>query len=108
MIKTKTIYTSPAGGSIVCFSKNNRRIFQACSSSVCRYLPDLHSAKKHLKIIESNLILQPGKNPIAPLQRKTTLKWNDDGELSALDKARILIILTEKELTQCELDSDAA
>ena len=108
MIKTKPIYISPAGGSIVCFSKNNIRIFQACSSSVCRYLPDLHSAKEHLKNIESNLILQPGKDLAAPLQRKTTLKWNNDGELSAIDKARILNILTESELTQCNLDCDVA
>ncbi len=36
-------------------------------------------------------------------QRKTTLKWTSDGELSAIDKARILERLTNKELTECEL-----
>ncbi len=108
MIKTKPIYISPAGGSIVCFSKNNARVFQVCSASICRYLPDLHSARKQLRIIESNLILKTGKEIEHPLQRKTTLKWNEDGELSAIDKARILSILSERELTQCELDSEAA
>ncbi|KGG16552.1 MULTISPECIES: hypothetical protein [unclassified Prochlorococcus] len=42
-----------------------------------------------------------GKKPLR--QRKTTLKWNSDGELSAIDKARILEKLTNKELTECEL-----
>ena len=36
-------------------------------------------------------------------QRKTTLKWNPDGELSSIDKARILQKLTNRELTECEL-----
>ena len=39
----------------------------------------------------------------SPRQRKTTLKWTADGELSAIDKARILERLTNKELTECEL-----
>ena len=39
----------------------------------------------------------------SPRQRKTTLKWTPDGELSAIDKARILERLTNKELTECEL-----
>ena len=38
-----------------------------------------------------------------PKQRKTTLKWTQDGELSSIDKARILERLTNKELTECEL-----
>ena len=41
-----------------------------------------------------------------PRQRKTTLKWTSNGELSAIDKARILERLTNKELTQCELACD--
>ena len=41
------------------------------------------------------------RNP--PRQRKTTLKWNSDGELSSIDKARILQKLTNRELTECEL-----
>ena len=36
-------------------------------------------------------------------QRKTTLKWNDNGELSAIDMARILEALSVKELSECEL-----
>ena len=36
-------------------------------------------------------------------QRKTTLKWNVNGELSSIDMARILEALSVKELTQCEL-----
>ena len=36
-------------------------------------------------------------------QRKTTLKWNVNGELSSIDMARILEALSVKELSQCEL-----
>ncbi len=39
-------------------------------------------------------------------QRKTTLKWSSDGELSSIDKARILAKLTNKDLTTCELACD--
>lgn len=35
-------------------------------------------------------------------QRKTTLKWNINGELSSIDMARILDALSVKELSQCE------
>ncbi len=42
-------------------------------------------------------------NKDSPRQRKTTLKWNPDGELTSIDKARILQKLTNKELTECEL-----
>ena len=38
-----------------------------------------------------------------PIQRKTTLKWSSDGELSSIDMARILDLLANKELTQCML-----
>ena len=41
-------------------------------------------------------------------QRKTTLKWTSDGELSAIDKARILERLTNKELTECELSCNVS
>ena len=44
---------------------------------------------------------------IEPIQRKTTLKWRSDGELSSLDMARILEGLANKELTQCSLACDA-
>ncbi len=40
------------------------------------------------------------------IQRKTTLKWTSNGELSAIDKARILEKLTNKELTECEFSCD--
>ncbi len=39
-------------------------------------------------------------------QRKTTLKWSPNGELSSIDKARILEKLTDKELTECEFACD--
>ena len=42
-----------------------------------------------------------------PIQRKTTLKWSSDGELSSIDMARILDLLANQELTQCVLASDA-
>tara|TARA_Y100000589_G_C27037791_1_gene581809 strand:- start:88 stop:279 length:192 start_codon:yes stop_codon:yes gene_type:complete len=40
---------------------------------------------------------------INPAQRKTTLKWNKNGELSSLDMARIINALPVKELKECEL-----
>tara|TARA_B100000609_G_C16929980_1_gene288723 strand:- start:209 stop:379 length:171 start_codon:yes stop_codon:yes gene_type:complete len=36
-------------------------------------------------------------------QRKTTLKWNINGELSSIDMARIINSLSEKELRECEI-----
>ena len=42
-----------------------------------------------------------------PIQRKTTLKWSSDGELSSIDMARIMDLLGNKELTQCVLACDA-
>ena len=36
-------------------------------------------------------------------QRKTTLKWNINGELSSIDMARIFEALSVKELSECEL-----
>ena len=41
------------------------------------------------------------------IQRKTTLKWSSNGELSSFDMARILELLANKELTQCVLACDA-
>ena len=38
-----------------------------------------------------------------PAQRKTTLKWNTNGELSSIDMARIINALSAKELKECEL-----
>ncbi len=40
-------------------------------------------------------------------QRKTTLKWGRNGELSPIDMARVLDQLTNPELTECELACDA-
>ncbi len=42
-----------------------------------------------------------------PIQRRTTLKWSSNGELSSIDMARILDLLATKELTQCVLACDA-
>ena len=42
-----------------------------------------------------------------PIQRKTTLKWSTNGELSSIDMTRILELLSDKELTQCVLACDA-
>ena len=42
-----------------------------------------------------------------PIQRKTTLKWRSDGELSSIDMTRILELLANQELTQCVLACDA-
>ena len=39
-------------------------------------------------------------------QRKTTLKWNSDGELSEIDMLRILEKLSSTDLKQCELTCD--
>ena len=40
-------------------------------------------------------------------QRKTTLKWNTNGELSEIDMLRILDKLSSHELNQCELTCDS-
>ena len=39
-------------------------------------------------------------------QRKTTLKWNSNGELSEIDMLRILEKLSPNKLNQCELTCD--
>ena len=40
-------------------------------------------------------------------QRKTTLKWNANGELSEIDMLRILEKLASSELNQCDLTCDS-
>ena len=40
-------------------------------------------------------------------QRKTTLKWNSNGELSEIDMLRILERLSSSDLKQCELTCDS-
>ena len=47
---------------------------------------------------------QAGGLPSA--QRKTTLKWDSNGELTSIDMARIVDRLTQPELNRCELDAD--
>ncbi len=38
-----------------------------------------------------------------PAQRKTTLKWNTNGELSSIDMTRIINALSVRELQECKL-----
>jgi len=38
-----------------------------------------------------------------PQQRKTTLKWGINGELSSIDMARILDRLNDQDLTECKI-----
>ena len=38
-----------------------------------------------------------------PQQRKTTLKWGTNGELSSIDMIRILDRLNDHDLTECEI-----
>ena len=40
-----------------------------------------------------------------PAQRKTTLQWDDNGELTSIDMARIIDRLTKPELNRCDLDT---
>ena len=40
-------------------------------------------------------------------QRKTTLKWNANGELSEIDMLRILDKISANELNKCELTCDS-
>ena len=106
MIKITPIYISPKGGSITCFSNKDKRLFQSCTLRVCRYSGNLRSAKKELNKFEANFILTPQKVVKESAQRKTTLKWTSDGELSSVDMARILDQLTKPELSQCDLACD--
>ena len=46
---------------------------------------------------------QENKSKNIPQQRKTTLKWGSNGELSALDMVRILERLNDQDLTECEI-----
>ena len=39
-------------------------------------------------------------------QRKTTLKWNSNGDLSEIDMLRILDKISDGNLNQCELTCD--
>ena len=46
---------------------------------------------------------QERKSKNIPQQRKTTLKWGTNGELSAIDMVRILDRLNDQDLTECEI-----
>ena len=46
---------------------------------------------------------QPSKKEKVSPQRKTTLKWSSDGELSSFDMTRVLDKLAKTELTECDL-----
>ena len=46
---------------------------------------------------------QPQKRERISPQRKTTLKWSSDGELSSIDMTRILDKLAKAELLECDL-----
>ena len=106
MITRNPIFISSKGGSITCFKGDSGRIFQSCSRSRCVYSADLHSAKAYLDNLELSKSLPAAKSTVPPVQRKTTLKWSSDGELSAVDMARILDRISNPELTQCDLLCD--
>jgi len=40
-------------------------------------------------------------------QRKTTLKWNSNGDLSEIDMLRILEKISSSDLDQCQLTCDS-
>ena len=61
--------------------------------------------KEEVGLSEQNS--RSSKKEKTPPQRKTTLKWGNDGELSSIDMARIIDVLANKELTQCVLACDA-
>ena len=106
MITTNPLLISPKGGSITCFRGDNGRIFRSCSRSRCVYSRDLHSAKAYLDDLEGkNSLITEVSDKVSP-QRKTTLKWSSDGELSAVDMARILGRLGNTQLTECDLACD--
>ena len=46
---------------------------------------------------------QEQKTITIPQQRKTTLKWGTNGELSSIDMVRILDRLNDQDLTECEI-----
>ncbi len=106
MITTNPLFVSPKGGSITCFRGDTGRVFQSCSRSRCVYSGDLHSAKAYLDGLEGKNSLIAEVSDKASPQRKTTLKWSRDGELSAVDMTRILSRLGNTQLTECDLSCD--
>ena len=59
-------------------------------------------SNKYVKKLYLNLKAMKNKST-EPRQRKTTLKWNKNGELSSIDMARIINALSVTELKECEL-----
>ncbi len=109
MNQRKPLHVTDQGGSIHCIEGLSVRIFRACYANQCTYTGDLHSAKSYLDFIENkNTKFLPSSkfNDCIPFQRKTTLKWNDDGSLSSVDMARILGRLEKSSLTECELSCE--
>ena len=106
MITRKPLLVTPKGSTITCFRGDNGRIYLSCSRIRCVYSADLHSAKAYLDNLELRKSLPVAKSAVPPVQRKTTLKWSSDGELSAVDMARILDRISNPELTQCDLLCD--
>ena len=106
MITTNPLFISSQGGSITCFKGYSGRIFMSCSRSRCVYSGDLHSAKAYLDNLELRKSLPAAKSVVPSAQRKTTLKWSSDGELSAVDMARILDRISNPGLTKCDLLCD--
>ncbi|WP_320676221.1 hypothetical protein [Prochlorococcus sp. MIT 1300] len=96
-------FISSKGGSITCFRGDTGRVFRSCSRTSCVYSSDLHAAKAYLDILEGKKNLLLGEKNKFTAQRKTTLKWNADGELSQIDMARILDRLANPQLTSCDL-----
>ena len=106
---SKPFHITHHGGSIHCIEGLSGRIFRACSANQCTYTGDLHSAKSYLDFIENNtskFLTSGKKTDNISFQRKTTLKWNDDGSLSSVDMARILSRLEKSSLTECELSCE--
>ncbi len=103
MMNPYLLYISPKGGSIFCVLGEKGRMFRVCSNGICVDVNNLHSAKEQLELLELRQSLPLPKSVKPSPQRKTTLKWNTNGELSAVDMARILDKLSKPELTECEL-----
>tara|TARA_B100002051_G_scaffold216854_1_gene209549 strand:- start:76 stop:309 length:234 start_codon:yes stop_codon:yes gene_type:complete len=66
------------------------------------------SEPRHSDVVADRSFEQTTGQPFAkqpPAQRKTTLKWDDNGELTSIDMARIIDRLTQPELNRCDLDT---
>ena len=66
--------------------------------------------KSNILIFSKNRLLAMGqkksqeqKTIKIPQQRKTTLKWGINGELSEIDMIRILQRLNDQDLTECKI-----